>query len=281
MVCAHPQQPVQDPPAVKVVPLPKGEVEVLVPLPPQAAPEPTFDDVYQATMASFRPLLISELRFIRKACGLSEAELKPIVRDAACLAKKLSTTLAKDELKRRKNTGKVVPEGKMEVRAEPADPFTPILKDLTETVRGHVTSAQWARFQAESLERRAHRRRVAIANMVAQLDYQLLLSDDQRTRLSTSLAAHWDDSWTMFVLVTSDNDNQQFPPVPNSCVAPFLTESQKALWLRSAKHPPDGFAGRAQVATDLSGERESEFDSELGKPRVEPGEVRLGDIHVD
>jgi hypothetical protein len=36
-----------------------------------------------------------------------------------------------------------------------------------------------------------------------------------------------------------------------------------------------------QVASDLAGDQESEFDAELGKPRVEPGEMRLGVLGVE
>ena len=215
--------------------------------------------------------MISELRFIRTACGLSEPEFKPIVHQAACLVKELATRFANAELEQHKNRKKLA-QAKMEVPAEPAAPnsLTPLVKGLTESVRSHVTQAQWSRFQAESSKRRAHRKRVAIANMVAQLDFHLLLSDDQRERVSASLAARWDDSWTKFVLVTSDNDDQQFPPIPDACIVPFLTERQKTLWHRFPKQAADGSAGLAQLAAQLAGDQASEFDAELGKPRVDP-----------
>ena len=113
---------------------------------------------------------------------------------------------------------------------------------------------------------------------MALLDFHLLLSDQQRSLLSGSLASHWDEAWNLFVVVTSDNDDQQIPTIPDAFIVPILTETQKKIWTRFSKEPRDTSAGLLEVASDLAGEQESEFDSELGKPRVE---VNLGDVHVE
>jgi hypothetical protein len=295
MVIARAQQPAANPPAAKKAVTEKSRAPafdqpapaeaqklpgvIAVPGPvPQARDEPTFEDLLQDASASYRPFVISELRFTRKACGLSALELKPIVQEAARLLKDVSTKAAKAEQKNRQNLGKVMQKADDSGPEPTFDPLTPISRGLARIVRAHVSPAQWSRFEDETATRRAHRTRVAINNLVALLDFHLLLSHQQRSLLSGSLASHWDEAWNLFVVVTSDNDDQQIPPIPDDFIVPILTETQKKIWARFSKEPRDASAGLLEVASDLAGEQESEFDSELGKPRIE---VNLGDVHVE
>jgi hypothetical protein len=243
-----------------------------------AADEPTLEELVEGARSSYRPLLVSELRFIRKACGLSEHELKPIVRHAALLLKEVAATVATAEQKRLRNLGKAAHNADEPGPEAIAASVKPLLSGLEQAVRTHVSPARWSRYEDESARRRNHRMRVAISNVVALLDFHLLLSDQQRSQLSASLASHWKNDWLLFVVVTSDNDSRQVPPIPDLCVVPFLTENQQKLWRRFNKQPQDPYWTLLEFASEIATDQGSEFDSELGKPRVD---ANLGDVPVN
>ena len=79
------------------------------------------------------------------------------------------------------------------------------------------------------VRRDASRKQLAVRNLVARLDHDLILSPDQRDKVAESLRSHWDDSWgqslEMFMY-----DYQFMPPIPDQHVAPFLNDSQKKVW---------------------------------------------------
>jgi hypothetical protein len=274
LVFARAQEPVRNQPGAQ-----EAQPAPLPPAPDpkaQAPQEPTFDELVRDASASYRPLVISELRFIRRACGVSDSELKPIVREASRLLKETAAKAAKAEQKKLRNLGKVLPAGD-ESKPEPTlDTTKLIVRPLAQAAQACLTTSQWSRYLDEVAKRRAHRKRVAIANLVAKLDFHLVLSEQQRRDLSTSLASDWNESWGLFVVVTADNDIQQFPPIPDAKIAPFLTASQQKLWKLFPKQDPDESAGLAGLAVELSGEAESEFDGELGKPQIEARLGRLG-----
>ena len=82
--------------------------------------------------------------------------------------------------------------------------------------------------------RDASRKQLAVRNLVARLDHDLILSPDQREKVAESLRSHWDDSWgqslEMFMY-----DYQFLPPIPDQHVAPFLNDSQKKVWRGTQK----------------------------------------------
>ena len=90
------------------------------------------------------------------------------------------------------------------------------------------------RLQDEVAKRDASRKQLAVRNLVARLDRELVLSPDQRDKVAASLSSHWDDSWCqsleMFMY-----DYQFFPPIPDQYVAPFLNDPQKKVWRSTQK----------------------------------------------
>ena len=93
-------------------------------------PAAKFEELFQDASASYRPFVISELRFIRKACGLSALELKPIVQEAARLLKDVATKAAKAEQKNRQNLGKVMQKADDSGPEPMFDPLTAISRGL-------------------------------------------------------------------------------------------------------------------------------------------------------
>ena len=75
------------------------------------------------------------------------------------------------------------------------DPRRLIEEGLVQALKSQLPAEQAARYQEELTKRAASRKRLALRNLVARLDHDLVLSPDQRDKISESLAAHWDDSW--------------------------------------------------------------------------------------
>jgi hypothetical protein len=77
--------------------------------------------------------------------------------------------------------------------------------------------------------RDASRKQLAVRNLVARLDRDLVLGSDQRDKVAESLSSHWDDSWCTSLEMLMQ-DNQYLPPIPDHYVAPFLNDAQKTIW---------------------------------------------------
>ena len=107
-----------------------------------------------------------------------------------------------------------------------------VLEDvLSKSVTGLLSPAQRARYKEEIDKRIANRKQVALDNLVAKLDSDLVLTALQREKISESLSSHWNDSWSQSMQMLM-NIEHFFPNIPDNLVAPFLTENQKKSWQR-------------------------------------------------
>ncbi len=64
---------------------------------------------------------------------------------------------------------------------------------------------------------------------VGVLNKRMLLSNDQRTKLTDSIASHWDDQWESYIRLIVHNP-EFFPPIPDVAIVPHLTKPQRTAW---------------------------------------------------
>jgi hypothetical protein len=212
---------------IKVAPAVKGAV---APAPPRKGMNVrrrgvpmNLDAQVQQFTQQFRPILRAEYHVVRAVCQLTLEQRKQIARDAENALKDVAQSYV--EAMQRPMTA---------AERTAREPRTLIQDALFRAVKARLTANQAARYQEELARRSAGRKQLAVRNLVARLDNDLVLSSAQRDQISQSLSSHWDDSWAqsleMFLY-----DYGFIPPIPDQLVAPFLNEVQKKAWWSTRK----------------------------------------------
>lgn len=180
------------------------------------------DPLEQQFLQQFRQLSKTELNFVRVVCrpnaeqdkkikAASDAALKVAVKKFAEIQKKMQQGIRAGE--------------------EPQwpDPRKLMSDVLLKSVRTTLSAEQAKRYEAELEKRAAARKRAALLNLVAKLDKDLVLTAEQREKLTDALSSNWKDSWCQ-QLETFMYGDAYFPAVPDAHVLPVLTEKQKQIW---------------------------------------------------
>ena len=181
------------------------------------------DAQVQQFIQQFRPLFRAEYYFLRRICDLSPGQRKQVAREGERAVHDAAKTFA--ELQQKMMQGGWRPGTQY---PEPQQ----VLEDvLSKSVAGFLSPAQRARYKEEIDKRIANRKQVALDNIVAKLDSDLVLTAQQREKISASLSSRWNESWSQSMQMLM-NIEQFFPNIPDHLVLPFLTENQKKTWQR-------------------------------------------------
>jgi len=174
-------------------------------------------------VTQMRSIFRAEYYFIRNTCDLGADQRRALARLGETVAKEAARGFAGTELPVRR-TG--------DYRD---DPRKLIEDELAKAMIALLTPAQLARYNEEIEKRAASRKQVVIDNLVAELDQDLILSPEQRTRLVEALSTNWKEAWgqSLGMLV---NLSSFFPDIPDDVIVPILTESQKEVWHRIPRH---------------------------------------------
>lgn len=185
------------------------------------------DPLEQQFVQQLRPLAKSELNFVRAVCQPNAEQSKKL--------KAASDAGMKTAVKKFAEIQKKMQQG---VRAgqEPQwpDPRKLMSDVLLKSVKETMTEDAAKRYEAELAKRAAARKRAALLNLVAKLDKDLVLTADQRGKLSETLERNWQDSWCQ-QLETFMYGDAYFPALPDAQVLPVLTEKQKQIWNATPK----------------------------------------------
>ncbi|MBI5759545.1 MAG: hypothetical protein HZA46_13585, partial [Planctomycetales bacterium] len=114
-------------------------------------------------------------------------------------------------------------------RPQYPDPRKLISEALALAVKQTLSVEQSRRYEVELERRAAARRRVAVINLVAKLDKELVLTADQRTKVTETLNTNWSDAWGQQLEVFLYGD-QYLPIPPDAQVLPILNDKQKEVW---------------------------------------------------
>jgi hypothetical protein len=104
---------------------------------------------------------------------------------------------------------------------------------LVRTVKTCLSAEQATRYEKEISERDAARRRVVVLSLVSTMDKKLLLTGEQRDKLSEILTKNWQDSWSYAQMLVMGGQN--FPQMPDDKINPVLTEAQQGIWRKVNK----------------------------------------------
>ncbi|WP_074315379.1 hypothetical protein [Singulisphaera sp. GP187] len=214
----------------------------------------------------YLPILRVEYRFVRTVCNPSKEQRIPIARAGF----KALDEAAKDYVDWQVNRNQPMLAG----GARPAapDPRKRIQDALVAVVKSGLSPSQVERYRVELEARAAEARRVAILNFVAKLDQSLILSADQRSKLTDSLTSHWDEAWGVG-LQNYNLDDLYVPMIPNQFVSMYLNDAQNRVWSGFQKVSLDyqNFFGGINMR---DGPLDDEFADEVAKevlpPKPEP-----------
>lgn len=181
------------------------------------------DQFEQQFAAQFRMLLKTELHFVRTICQPT-AEQDKVIRVAGEVS-------LKQAVKTFAETQKKLQQGGFRAGQQPQfpDPRTLIAEGLTKSVEATLPADKAQKYRVELEKRAAARKRVGLLNLVARLDKDLVLTADQRQKLTAALSAHWQDAWVQQLELYLYGE-QFFPILPDNQVEPILNDKQKQVW---------------------------------------------------
>jgi hypothetical protein len=215
----------------------------------------------------FRPILRAELHLVRTACDLTEEQRKQVARKGEGILKDAATKYAESQ----QNMGQPRPAGQT---VSVPDPRTLIQQGILAALKTHLSPEQLARYQEEVDERAANRKQLAVQNLVAKLDQDLVLSAEQRDRLGESLSSTWNDAWGQSLQMFMNID-QFFPNIPDKYVLPILNDTQKKVWRGIPKNQATFWGGfgmfGGMMLEDMAGGDEG--PDEAGK--AEPNQPKI------
>jgi hypothetical protein len=195
------------------------------------------DPLEQQFLQQFRQLSKTELNFVRVVCrpdkeqdkklkAASAAALKTAVKKFAEIQKKLQQGIRAGE------------------QPEWPDPRKLMSDVLLKSIKETMSEEAAKRYEAELEKRAAARKRAALLNLVAKLDKDLVLTADQRGKLTEAIEKNWKDSWCQ-QLETFMYGDAYMPVVPDAQILPVLSEKQKQIWngIPKQHHQIWGWAG--------------------------------------
>lgn len=187
-----------------------------------------------------RPLLRVEYYFVKRVCDLTPEQRREIAR---------AGELALRETARSPNLFGLRAVHGPQTPADFPDPVKAIRESLAAAVKKHLTPEQAERYREETKRRDEHWRQLALRSLVAFMDQELLLTEEQRAAIGKSLADGWDGRWAPS-LSSLENLQNFFPPIPESYVVPHLSVAQKAVWNSSQPRRRGVIFGLNMVAVD-------------------------------
>ena len=204
---------------------------------PIAAPPPALaamDPMAAQYLPQFRQLARTEVHLAQAVCKLAPDQRKKI--DKAATAAAIAASKKYGEFQQKMMQGQWNGVDPM------PDPRALMLSTLAPVFKEHLTTEQTKRYRVETDQRNANRRLATVQNLIARLDQELVLSAEQREKLSESLLKHWQDGWTQTVEMLQSNE-QIIPNIPDPAITPFLNNKQKQVWQSAPKNGGFFFGG--------------------------------------
>jgi hypothetical protein len=175
----------------------------------------------------FRPVFRTEYYFIRGTCDLTPDQRRQLAELGEQAVQATARQFAEAQQK--------MMRGGWRPGVKPPDAQKLLEQELIKSIASFLTPEQQYRYKEEIEKRAASRRQVAVDNIVARIDQDLVLTTDQRGKLAAALLARWDDSWVQSLDMLMNVENF-FPSIPDDVVAPILSESQRDAWRRIPKN---------------------------------------------
>jgi hypothetical protein len=214
------------------------------------------DPQIQQYVQQFRPMVRTEYYLIRNVCELTKEQRKQVAREGERALVPAARKFIEEQQK--------MMRGGWRPGSQQPDPQRLVEGVMSTAVLPLLTPAQAAKYRDETEKRSANRKQVALDNVVAKLDQDLVLDSDQRRKISASLYEHWNDAWCPSLQMLM-NIESFFPNIPDNLIVPFLTEHQKSAWQRIPRNQNVFFG----VAFGGMAENDPLDDPELAEARKE------------
>jgi hypothetical protein len=203
-----------------------GKVELAVAEDGAVAAE-NIDPFEQQFKRQFTGVMKSEVYFLNLVC-----ETTPPQREKLKVA--TGETLTK-VIKKFAEIQKKMNQGGFDWNSPAPDPRKQMQDELAYVAKRHLYPEQVALYETEIVKRVENRRRTSVLNVVARLDEELILTAEQRTKLTGELTTRWKtaDSQQLEIFLYGDS---YFPNVPEQFVTSLLNDRQKEIWRGVARN---------------------------------------------
>ncbi len=191
------------------------------------------DPLIQQFTQQFRPVLRTELHFLKTVCAPTKEQKQKIALEGDKALKAAVKKYAQNQQQ--------MMNGQWRGGQQP-DPRKLIQQGLLAAVKANLTPEQSQSYLAEIDRRNQDLKSVSVRNLVARIDQDLVLTADQREQLAAALHKDWKDAWggslEMFMY-----GNEYLPVLPDKLIAPILTPVQKKVWSGAQKTQVNAFFG--------------------------------------
>jgi hypothetical protein len=186
-----------------------------------AADEVVADPFEQQFKRQFGSVMKAELFFLNSTCQTTAEQRQPL--------KIASDTALSKVVKRFVDIQKKMNNGGFDWNTPSPDPRRHMQDELVIVAKQNLFAEQVALYEAEIAKRVENRRRTSILNVVARLDDELILTAEQRTKLTAELTRRWKaaDQQQMEIFVQGEH---YFPNIPEQFVTGALNDRQKEIW---------------------------------------------------
>lgn len=171
----------------------------------------------------YRPLINTELEFLRLVCDDLTPEQRKSIRDEAEAALK---KVSKAEVARQNGVqGLLV----LTLNQGNTNPREVLRKDIWKHAKKVMNDDQYARSHKALEERLEMTKTAAISGVVTIIDHHLYLSSKQREEITDVLKKKWKD-WEKWMAMSVVYGEQFLPTLPDNVINPLLTPEQKVVW---------------------------------------------------
>ena len=231
---------------VKAADVAKGAVMMKMAM-PVAANKPDLAALIQQFKPQCRPMIRSELHLITSLCSPTKEQRVKLAAEGEKLLTEVVTTYAEAQAK--------MMLGQWRGGAMP-DPNKQIHEGLPKILKSILSTDQSALYEAEVKRREDDRRQSAARSLVARLDQIVVLSKEQREKITDAVVAGWNDSWghNLEQFFASYGD-RYFPTVPDAIIVPTLNAMQKDVYRGTQKSQVNfggfGFRGGIEMEEEI------------------------------
>jgi hypothetical protein len=224
------------------------------------------DPQLQQFRAQFEPLLKVELSFAARVSKPNEEERRQLIAKSN---KMLDTVISEY----RKQGGQANVDGVwMGGMATTVPDPRNLVEDGVKKVVNEVLSDEQAKLYSDECAKRVEfQKKVALDNLVSKIDGELMLSPEQREKLSKSLSKNWQKSWAP-QLETFMFGGDYWPNVPDHLVKLHLTAAQQAAWSKIPKQSGNVFWGGAFFG--MNGQVIDDIDLDAAKEKADDGDKK-------
>ncbi len=178
----------------------------------------------QQFQQQLRPVMMSELRFVRLMCGdLTLDQRRTIKRQAEASLTQAAKQMSHQQV--RQQRGQAVARNKLS-----DGPRKLIRNEIANALKGALPDDRVASYTAAAELRSNDIKQAAILSVVSLLDGQVNLTSEQREKISDSIAAKWQDDSEKWLLMSQMYADRYFPTGLDQAVVPHLNASQKSVW---------------------------------------------------